>query len=47
MIDFVLWVTLLSGQWIPGPFLIPGNVKAPVRVLRCVECGTWPVRIKQ
>jgi len=47
MIEITLWITMLMNQWIPGPVLIPHpTVYAPRRILRCVECATWPVRVK-
>lgn len=48
MIELILWTMLFltEPRQIPGPYLIPGNVKTPPRILRCVECGTWPVRVR-
>lgn len=50
MIEWILWVMLIvtEPRQIPGPYLIPGNVKAPVRVLRCqgYDCNYWwPTRV--
>lgn len=50
MIDLILWLTMLSNQWIPGPVLNPPRLVAPPRVLRCVgyDCHYWwPVRVGQ
>lgn len=50
MIELILWTMLLltEPRQIPGPYLIPGNVKAPVRVPRCQgsDCNYWwPTRV--
>lgn len=49
MIEFALWATLIfsSAQWVPGPFLIPANVRTPPRTVRTGPRPAWPTRAGQ
>ena len=50
MFEWMLGAMLIGTEprQIPGPYRIPGNVKTPVRVLRCqgFDCNYWwPTRV--